>query len=139
MPIYPPLKAQKIKIFKKIIKGLEISFYTSVPKILIICYIVPELWHVMDVIAIFHFGLFFALLPPARTTQKNKIFKKKKKKKKKKWKYHCLTHVYQKLRSDNVRFLRYGVQQTDRCMDRCMDRQTDGQTEKLTYKGACTT
>ena len=30
---------------------------------MIICYTVPEIWRVMDVIFIFHFGLFFALLP----------------------------------------------------------------------------
>ena len=56
-------------------KHLEISlFYTSVPKSMIICYTVPEIWHVTDVIVIFHFGLFFALLPP-----KNQTFKKMKK------------------------------------------------------------
>ena len=38
------------------------SFYTSVPKIMIICYTAPEIWRVTDVI-IFHFGPFFALLP----------------------------------------------------------------------------
>ena len=38
-------------------------FYTSVPKIMIICHTFPEIWHVMDVIVIFYFGLFFALLP----------------------------------------------------------------------------
>ena len=38
------------------------SFYTSVPKIMIICYTVPQIC-VTDVIVIFHFGLFFALLP----------------------------------------------------------------------------
>ena len=31
---------------------------------MIIGYTVPEVWRVTDVIAIFHFGLFFALLPP---------------------------------------------------------------------------
>ena len=42
-------------------KPLEISsFYTSVPKITIICYTVPEIWFVTDVIVSFHFGLFFA-------------------------------------------------------------------------------
>ena len=40
-----------------------LSFYTSVPKIMI-CYTVPEIWCVTDVIAIFHFVLFFTLLPP---------------------------------------------------------------------------
>ena len=51
--------------FKKIKKALEIpSFYTIVPKIMIITCTVSEIWYVIDVIVIFHFGLFFALLPP---------------------------------------------------------------------------
>ena len=55
---------------KKWNKHLEIlSFYKSVPKIMIICYTVPEIWCMMDVIVIFHFVLFFALL----TDQKIKI------------------------------------------------------------------
>ena len=45
-------------------KHLEISLNTSVPKIMIIYFIVPAIWYVPDVIAIFHFGLFFALLLP---------------------------------------------------------------------------
>ena len=61
---FTPLTAWKMKISKKWKKHLEISsFYTSVPKIMIICYTVPEIWHMTDVIVIFHFGLFFALLP----------------------------------------------------------------------------
>ena len=59
--LYPftPLTAQKIKIKKKLKKKrkkrLEISSsYTSVPKIMIICYTIPEIWHVTKVI-IFHF------------------------------------------------------------------------------------
>ena len=36
------------------------SFYTIVPTIMIIGYNVPEIWHVTDVIVIFHLGLFFA-------------------------------------------------------------------------------
>ena len=45
-------------------KPLEItSFYNNVPKIMILCYTVPEIWCVTYVI-IFHFGSFFALLPP---------------------------------------------------------------------------
>ena len=39
---------------------------------MIICYAVPEIWYVADVIVIFHFGLFFALC-------KNINLKKKKK------------------------------------------------------------
>ena len=44
---------------------LEISsYYTSVPKMMIIGYTVSEIWHRADVIVIFHFGLYFALFPP---------------------------------------------------------------------------
>ena len=61
---FTPLTAQKMKISKKWKKLLETSsFYTSVPKIMIIWYTVPEIWHVTDVI-IFYFGLFFALFLP---------------------------------------------------------------------------
>ena len=56
-------------------KCLEISFYTSVPKIMIICYTVLEIWHVTDVIVVFHFGPFFALLHP--NSPKNQNFEKK--------------------------------------------------------------
>ena len=57
------LTAQKMKISMKWIKCLKIlSFYTIVPKIMIIGYTVPEIWCVTNVIVIFHFGLFFVLL-----------------------------------------------------------------------------
>ena len=47
------LTTQKIKILKKWKKYLKISlFYTSVSKIMIICYTVPEIWCVRDVIVI---------------------------------------------------------------------------------------
>ena len=52
----PPPKTPKNQYLKE-------SFYTSVPKIMIICYTVPEIWHKTYVIVIFHFGLYFALLP----------------------------------------------------------------------------
>ena len=55
--------------------------------------------------------------------RKTKIKKKKKKEKKNTWRHHHFIHVYQKLLSHNVRFLRYGVW------------QTDGRTEKVTYRG----
>ena len=60
---FMPLAAQKIKIKKKKTKkSLEISsLYISVQKIMIICYLVPEIWSVTDVIVTFHFGLFFSL------------------------------------------------------------------------------
>ena len=70
---------QKVKILKKRKKRLEISpFYTSVPHVMIICCTVPEIQRVTDGIFIFHFGLFFALLPPNDPkTQNLKKFKKR--------------------------------------------------------------
>ena len=81
LPYFLPLQlARKVKISKKWKKTqLEISsFYTSVPKIMIIWYTVSGIQHVTDVIVIFHFGLLLVLLP-----RKMRISKKKKKKKKK--------------------------------------------------------
>ena len=48
----------------------DTSFNTSAPKIMIICFTVPKIRHVRDVIIIFHFGQFFALF-----AQKIKISK----------------------------------------------------------------
>ena len=74
-----PLWQPKISKFWKAEKNyLETSsLYTSVPKMMIICYTVPEIWCMTDVIVIFHFGLFFALLPP--NSPKNQNFEKMKK------------------------------------------------------------
>ena len=80
------MKTSKKKQKKK--NHLEISsFYTSVPKIMIICHTVPEIWHVTYIIVIFHYGLFFALLvlqskkskSKSKIVQKIKISKKMKK------------------------------------------------------------
>ena len=61
---YPP-DSPKNRNLKRMKKTLEVSlFYTSVPKIMIICYTVPEVWHMMDVTVAFYFGLFFSLLLP---------------------------------------------------------------------------
>ena len=46
---------------------------------MIICYTVPEIWCVTDLIVIFHFGLFFCPFTSV-TAQKTEIKKKKKKK-----------------------------------------------------------
>ena len=55
------LTTQKIKILKKWKKHLEISlFYTNVPKIMIICYTVPEIWCRTDV----YFRLFLCTFTP---------------------------------------------------------------------------
>ena len=69
-------KQQQQQQQKKIL-GIS-SFYTIIPKILIICYTVFEVWYLMNVIAIFRFGLCFALLPS--NSSKNKKFQKNVKK-----------------------------------------------------------
>ena len=79
-PIFALLPNIKLKNqnFEKMKNTLEISlFYTSAPEIMIICYTVSEIWRVADVICIFHFGLYFAILPPYQ--HKNQIEKKKEK------------------------------------------------------------
>ena len=57
-----PPKSSKNQNFKKMNK-LPAWWYHHL-KIMIIYYTVPEIWCMTDVIVIFHFGLFFALLPP---------------------------------------------------------------------------
>ena len=109
---------KKKKKKKKWKKYLEISsFYKSVPNIMI-CYTVPEIWHVMDVIVIFHLTIFCPFTPPPCPYGPKKS--KFQKSEKKSWRNHHFTHVYQKL-LDDVQFLTYGVQQTDRQTDRKSD------------------
>ena len=76
----------------------------------------------------FHFS-FWATFCPFTLLTARKIKIKKKKKEKNTWRYHHFTHVYQKLWSHNVWFLRYGVQWTNG--------QTDGQ--KKVTQGGCPT
>ena len=72
---FTPLTPQKIKILKKWKENTwrYHDFTQILPKIMIICYTVSEIWHVTGVIFIFHFRLFcpFTTL----TNQKIKIFK----------------------------------------------------------------
>ena len=76
---FTPLTAQKIKISKQWKNSMEMSsFYTIVPKTMIICYTVSKIWPALDVIAIFHFGWFFCLFTPL-TAPKMKSSKKWKK------------------------------------------------------------
>ena len=58
LPFYPP-NSSKNEISQKYRKCLGISsFYIIAPKIMIIWYTVPDIWHVADVMVIFHFGQF---------------------------------------------------------------------------------
>ena len=116
---FTPLTARKMKILKKWKEHLEIlSFYTSIPKIIIICYTVPEIWWVTGVIIIFHFGLFFALLLP----KQSKVLKKWKKRLEIWSFYTCVPKI--KIRWWTVPEKWY---------------VTDGRTEKVTHRGGCPT
>ena len=119
-----PVTTQRTK------KHLEISsFYTSVQKILIICYTVPEIWHVTHVVVIFHFELF--LLPfwaifclfTSPTAQKIKMSKKKKKKRKKKMEISSFYTCVPKIMISWCTVL-----EILRATDDRMDERTDGQT-----------
>ena len=70
-----PLTAQKMNISKKWKQHLDISSFntSAVPKIMIICFTVPEMWRVTDVIVSFHFLLFFAKM---KNNLKNENFTK---------------------------------------------------------------
>ena len=78
-----PLTAQKMKISKKWKKYLEISsFYTSVPKVIIICYTVPEIWRVTDVTVFVCFFILGNFLPfyPSKSPKNENLFKNEKNK-----------------------------------------------------------
>ena len=100
------LIAPKMKISKKWKKCLEISSsYTSVPKIMIMCYTVPEIWHVWNYLS---FWAIFALLPP-NSPKKQNVYKMKIKHLEISSFYTCVPKIM-------IRwwwFLRYDVQQTD--------------------------
>ena len=91
----------------------------NVPKIMIICYTVPVIQCMTDVILIFYFELFFTLLP---MTQKIKILKKWKK-------YLEISSFYTWAPKIMITW----------CTVPEIWCTTDEQTEKVTYRGGCPT
>ena len=65
--LFYPTNNQKIKILKTWKK----VWRYHVPKIMIIYYTVHEIWHVTDLIFIFHFELYFDLLPQKSPKNQN--------------------------------------------------------------------
>ena len=76
---FTPVTASKNKNFKKMkkIPG-DIIIYISAPKIMILCYTVPEIWCVTDELLFFILSYFLPFYPP--NSLKNENFKKLKKK-----------------------------------------------------------
>ena len=100
-------------------KRMEIlSVYTSVPKIMIICYTVPEIWHMMNIISIFHFELFFVLLLPWQPEKP--IFSKNAKKPGDIIILYMCTKNYDQMMHSSWDMV------CDRWKERKMDRWTDG-------------
>ena len=81
-----------------------LSFYTSVPKLMIIGYTVLEIWCMTDVIVVFHFGQFLPFYP--LNSPRNENIKKLKNYV---WRYHSFTQVHQKSWLYATLFLRYGM------------------------------
>ena len=127
-PSAPPVTAWKMKMKKKK-KKIEKKnknkktttggiIFASIPKIMMTCCTVPEIW-CMTYVIISHFGLFFALLPL-------KISKKSKKLLEISAFYTCVPKMM--IRWCMVSGIWYP---TDGCMDRW--------TEKVTHRGGCPT
>ena len=57
-------KNQNLKKWKKLLE--KSSFYTSVPKIMIIYHTVPEIWHVTDDVIVFSFWAIFCPFTPEK-------------------------------------------------------------------------
>ena len=144
LPIYPPplpLTTWKIKIKIKWKKCLEISsFYTSIPKIMIICYTVPEIRHMTDVF--FILGYFLPFYSPPNSPKNQNLTKMKKQ--------HKISTFYTNVPKIMIRWctLMYSwpqiwcttVGQTDRQTGRWMDGRMEGQKKwhtEVTYRGGC--
>ena len=120
LPIYA-LKTQKIKILRKPKKHLEIlSLYNSVPKIMIICYTVPDMAR-DRCNCYFSFWAIFCPFTPL-TAQKVKISKK--------WKKHLEISSFYTCAPKII--IRWTMVSEKWCT-------TDGQTEKETHRGGCPT
>ena len=130
--IFCPFTARKIKIWKKNLKKpRDIIIYISVQKTMIRWCTVPEIWCVIDVIVISHFGLFFPFYIQnlLKKAQKIKILKK--------WKKPLEISFY--ICVPKIMIRRCMVPEICCVTDGWMDGQTDGQTdrrmEKVTYRG----
>ena len=107
LPFYPTNKPQNQNFQKEKKNYLEMStFYTCVPKIMIIWCMLPEIWST-TVTFLCHFGPFFAFT--SLTTLKTKIWKNIKNP----LRYYPFTHMHHTWRWYDVWFLRYRAWQKE--------------------------
>ena len=107
---FTALTAWKIKIsIKK--KHLEVSpIWTNVPKIMIICYTVSEIYGVWRMeLLFFIFGYFLPFDSPNSPKKKFTTMEKTTITTTPNWRYHHFTQVYQKTWSYAILFVRYMV------------------------------
>ena len=108
-PFYPTNKPQNQDFQKEKKNDLEMStFYTCLPKIMIIWCMLPEISSTTDIFFC-HFMPFFALFTPL-TTMKTKIWKNITNS----WRYYPFTHMHHIWRWYDEWFLRYKTWQTER-------------------------
>ena len=136
----PLLTAWKLEIKKKRKKHLDISpFYTSVPKLTIICYTVPCSWDMVRdrCNCYFSFWASFCLLtPPPPCPHPNSPKNENVKKIEKETGDIIILYTCTK-NHDHMLYCSWEMAH-DTC-NRWMDRQTDGWTEKVIYRGGCPT
>ena len=113
---FTPLTMQKIKIKKKKKTSGDIIILHKCTKIHDMLY---SSWNMVCDRLFFILGYFLPFYP--HNSPKIKILKKRKNT----WRYYHFTYVYQKLWSDDVQLLRYGVRWMDGQMDGQADRKSD--------------
>ena len=117
-------KSKKLKILKKWKNRLKISsLYTNVSKVMIICYTVPVILCVTDVILIFYFELFLPFHPP--NNPKNQKFRKMKRKQ------LDISSIYTCVPKINIIWCT--VPKIWCVTDRRTDRRTNGRTDRRTH------
>ena len=72
LPFYLPKSPKNQNLKKNEKTPGDIIILHKVPKTMIICYTVPEIWHLTDVIVIFYFGLFITLSAPNSPKNQNR-------------------------------------------------------------------
>ena len=104
-------KSPKIRNVEKVRKTWRYHYFTIVCQKSWLYATVFMIYGAWQMYLFFILGLFLPFCLPSSSKNQNLKKRKKKKKRENSGRYYHFTYVYQKLRSDDVRFLRYGVWQ----------------------------